>query len=76
MTINPEGMDTFESIASSAPSAPSRPAADTTFEGAVAASRDGGANEEARQIATALYGGKPPASFIESVRQGLEGEDH
>lgn len=39
-------------------------------------SRSGGSNTEAYQIASALYGGHPPAEYVERVRQGLAGEDH
>ena len=39
-------------------------------------SGEGGNIAKAYEIASAMYGGHPPADYVESVRQGLAGEDH
>lgn len=76
MTTNPEGADSFASGETSPQSAPISPLGNTSFDRVVEESREGGKNAEAVRIATLLAGGKPSKAYIESVRQGLEHEDH
>lgn len=76
MITNHEGADSFESEPQGEQSAPSTPSMDSSLERAVIESREGGKNAEAVRIATLLAGGKPSKAYIESVRQGLEDEDH
>ncbi len=69
-------MGSIESAASRTPNEYPSPTMDTSFEGVVEESRDGGKNAEALSIATMLAGGRPSKEYLESVRQGLAGEDH
>lgn len=68
-------MNNPESANNNMPSTEGGENTDTVLNQVREQSHGGGAHTKAQQIATALYGGHPPAAYVDQIGQGLDGED-